>query len=329
MQKRLDKKDQRIIKELFDDARKPYSEIAKKVRLSKEGVAYRIKKLQENALITGFNTVIDVRKIGWEMFLAYIKLDHIDLQKDPHIIETIRNNPHVAWQVRCIGQYDIILKVFAKDHMHINQIMKDLESSLKPYIDSYVIDYLIEDNPIPKTFLYPDEKRDDRNYIERGKPRKVPISTIDKEILNILSKNSRTSITDIAKQLDRSRELVKYHLKKLETEKIILKYRPEVWSGVQEQGYNWYFVIFKLEKLTPALEKTIHTFIVRHKNINFFYKTIGTSDLQIEIQTKTTLEFNKILMEIRSLLRNVLKGHDLLMILNEQKFTYFPKCLTT
>ena len=46
----LSTKDRRILKELFDNGRTPFSSIAKKVGLSKEVVNYRVKKLIDDFL---------------------------------------------------------------------------------------------------------------------------------------------------------------------------------------------------------------------------------------------------------------------------------------
>ncbi len=323
----LDKKDRTIIKELFDDARKPYSEIAKSVRLSKEAVAYRVQRLRDSGALTGFNTIIDVRKLGWKMFFAYLQLHHVRIGRDTEIMDILTKNPHVSWQVWCIGEYDIILKLFAKDVLQANSIMKDIEASLQPSLKTYLIDSLVEDHPVPKTFLFPKEKRGYGTYINYGTPEQVEVSKLDRNILQVLAKNARISVTDLAVRLKVSRELAKYRLKRLEKEKVILKYRPEMWSEVQKDGWNLYFVMLKLGKLSPALERKLDSFIMHHGNVNFFYKTVGNSDLQIEIQTRTTIEFNAILMEIRTILQDTLKRYELLMILSEQKFTYFPECM--
>lgn len=324
----LDKKDRKIIKELFDNARKPYSEIAKKVQLSKEAVAYRVQRLRDSGVLTGFNTIIDVRKLGWKMFFAYLQLHHVGVGRDKEIMDTLTKNPHISWQVWCIGEYDIILKLFARDELHASTIMKDIEASLRPSLNRYVIDPLIEDHPVPKTFLFPEEKREYGTYIQWGSPDQVELSEVDRRILQLLAKNARISVTDLAVRLKVSRELVKYRLKRVEKEKVILKYRPEMWSEVQKEGWNLYFVMLKLGKLSPTLEKTLDSFITHHGNVNFFYKTVGSSDLQIEIQTRTTIEFNDILLQLRTMLKEVLKRYELLMILSEQKFTYVPECLS-
>ena len=49
---KLDLKDKRILKELFVNARMPYSTIGKKVGLSKEVVHYRVNRLMKIGLLT-------------------------------------------------------------------------------------------------------------------------------------------------------------------------------------------------------------------------------------------------------------------------------------
>jgi len=57
------------------------------------------------------------------------------------------------------------------------------------------------------------------------------------------------------------------------------------------------------------------------------YELVVEHDFGFEIRLKTGDEPNEVIMEIRKILGNSLKQHDLSMILSEHKFTYFPKCL--
>ena len=274
MPPKLSAVDLKILKELFDNARKSYSEISKNVHLSKEGVAYRIKRLQEKKLLSGFNAVIDVKKLGWESFLVYIRLVNVDTDMEDKILSSLKKNKNIAWLTSCIGNYDIILKLFAKNHVHADEIMKTIELDFGSNIDTYIIDHLVEDLPVPKTFLFPNEEFDALSYIKKGGRKEVSISNLDKGILKLLATQARSSSVEMAKKLKVSRELVQYHLKKLEKEKVILKYRPSVWFGVQDQGWNFYFVRLKLKKLRNSLENNLFTFLLTHKNVNYLHKTI-------------------------------------------------------
>ena len=73
---KIDLKDRKIIYQLALDARQPVSKIAKKVRLSPQVVEYKIKRLENLGVITGYYTCIDISKIGYSIFKIYFKLQN-------------------------------------------------------------------------------------------------------------------------------------------------------------------------------------------------------------------------------------------------------------
>ncbi len=319
----LDLKDKRILKELFVDGRMPLSVIAKKVQLSKEVVHYRVNRMIKEGLLLRINSVYDIQRLGWKIFLVYVRLKSVDNEKEKQIIDTLKNHPNIAWVTKCIGSFDLVVKFFVKDNIGLNLIMKRLEEKFE--IDDYKIDFMEKEHLVPLPFLYAPVKPD-QMIEKRGKGIFKP-EKIDLKILEQLAHNSRMQITDIAKNINESREKVKYHLKKLEKEKIILKYRPSAWSGSKSIGYSWYLVLLKLKKLDKQKRNTLISFIANHPNMTYYYEMIGENDFGFEIRLKTGDELNEILMKIRSILGEDLKRHDLSLILKEYKYTYFPECL--
>ncbi|MDD9953425.1 MAG: AsnC family transcriptional regulator [Candidatus Woesearchaeota archaeon] len=318
----LDEKDKKILRALFKNARASYASIAKSVRLSKESVAYRIKRLQQQGFLTGFNTIIDVKKLGWEMYLIALKLRNIDIETEQAILTKLETHPHIAWLVRCIGTYDIVLKLFAKDRMQMVEIMKDIEDEFKEYIDTYERNLLTEEYAVPFSFLYTEE---DPVFTLKQTDAKATVDATDAKLLSLLANNARIPLATAAANLNVTRDFLKYRLARLEKESIIINYRPDVWP--KKLGYNWYLVSLQLGKLSPSLEQQLNSFLLNHPNVTYFYKTIGTADIQIELRIKTRMELNDVLMELRSLLKTVLKRHELLMILREHTYTYFPACM--
>ena len=70
----IDLKDRKILYELDFDSRQSYRSIGKKVGLSKDIVASRVKKLEEDGIIKKYYTVIDYSKLGYEYFKVDLKL---------------------------------------------------------------------------------------------------------------------------------------------------------------------------------------------------------------------------------------------------------------
>lgn len=317
-------KDKRILGELFQNARTPFSVIAKKVRLSKESVNYRVKRLIESGLLVGFNTVLDVRKLGWEMFFVYIRLMNIDVGRESVILEFLKGHPNVAQLFKCVGNYDAIVKVFVRQAADVDVLMKDIEARFPENIDKYDIDYIVEEAAVPFTFLYDVGKRQ-MQYLARGEPGKVDVSAMELRLLKQIAKGARKSLADIASGVGTARDNVKYHLKRLEKAGVVLKYRPDTLP--KKLGYNWHFLVLKTGKLDDKTNKAMEGFLLNHPNVTYFYRTVRNSDVQIELRAKTTEKLNEVLMELRGILKAVLRRVDVLTILHEHKYTYVPNCL--
>ena len=217
----LSMKDRRILKELFVSARTPFSVIAKKVGLSKEVVNYRVKKLIKSGILLRFNTIIDVNRLGWQIYFVNIKLRNIDNSIEKEIIDTLATHPNIAQVLKCIGNHDLIIKCFVKDYIEINNLMKYIEMKFKKNIEKYSINLVEHEVPIPLPFFYEPFKIEDIN-VKKDKSL-FSVSQMDLQILKALSHNARMSVADIAKQINQSRELVRHHLKKLEKNKIQAK----------------------------------------------------------------------------------------------------------
>ena len=321
---KLDVKDKSILRELFKNARASFSQIGKNIRLSKEGVNYRIKRMKRIGLLTGFNTVIDITKLGWKIFFVFIRFRQIDFEKESEIFESLDEHPNVSWLVKCLGNYDCVVKFFSRDYIELNDIMKEIESKFKGNFDEYDVVVATKEYAVPFSFMY-GPRGEDIEYLKTGKKKQVNLADIDLKILKAIANNARTPTTEIAKKLKVPRDVVNYHLKKLEKNKVIITYRPDIWPN--KLGYGGYFLMLKLEKLDEPLKEEVKSFILNHPNVTYFYNTIGSNDMQIEFRLKVGTRLNEVLMEFRSILKPILKNHEFQIILHEYKYTYFPECL--
>lgn len=320
-------KDRKILRELFDNARTPCSIIAKRVGLSKEVVNYRVKKLIQRGILIRFNTVIDVTKLGWQIYFINIRLRNIDPSVEEEVITEMTNHPNSAQVLKCIGSYDLILKVFVKGYIEAHTLMKGMEQKFRNNIDSFAINLIEHELPIPLPFLYKPFKMKELTEITKGDTKNFSASATDVSILKALSHDARLPTTAIAQKIGISRELVRHHIKKLEKNRIILKYRPSAWSGSKSIGYSWYLIMLRLHERNKSAHNRLQQYILTNPNMTYYYQSIGQHDIQFEIRLKTSDELNEIIMEVRSILKDELKSHELSIILKEFKYTYFPDCL--
>jgi DNA-binding Lrp family transcriptional regulator len=84
---KIDLKDRKILYELDIDSRQSFRSIGKKIGLSKDVVASRVKRLQEKGIIKNFFTVIDSSKLGYTSFRFYLTFQRTTPEIKKEIID--------------------------------------------------------------------------------------------------------------------------------------------------------------------------------------------------------------------------------------------------
>ncbi|OEH94028.1 Lrp/AsnC family transcriptional regulator [Bacillus solimangrovi] len=127
------------------------------------------------------------------------------------------------------------------------------------------------------------------------------------ELLEILEKNGRLPLTDLAKMLDSTEEDVNQMIKHLEDEQIILKYATIVnWNKVdKQQGVTAMIDV----KVTPKREvgfDAIAERIYRFSEVKSVYLMSGAYDLSVIIEGETLHQVSRFVSEKLSTLDSVL-----------------------
>jgi Lrp/AsnC family transcriptional regulator, leucine-responsive regulatory protein len=114
----LDEMDWRILVELQQDGRLPWSELGRRVHLSAPAVADRVRRLEDAGVIAGYRAVVDHTKVGFPL-LAYVRVRYANGDAAP-FHKAIRSSPEVLECHHVTGEDCYVLKVVARS-------MPDLE----------------------------------------------------------------------------------------------------------------------------------------------------------------------------------------------------------
>lgn len=120
----LDEYDIQILKLLEIDGRMAFSAIATELNISNTMVHQRVNKLIEQGILKGIKPVLNEKLIGydWGAFTG------ITLEKDhdsERIIEELKQIPEVTECYYITGTYTLYLRIVAKNHEHMRQILYD------------------------------------------------------------------------------------------------------------------------------------------------------------------------------------------------------------
>jgi len=316
---KVDKLDRKILFELDKDARQPFSQVAKKVRASKQVVAYRIDRLVKNGAISGFFTAIDHSKLGFFSFRVYIKLRNISPEKQKKMVDYINKNDDIWWFVTVDGYWDIDFVILVKDVFDYYSIWEKFIGSYKQYIYKYETVVYSHIHGFPKSYLI-DKKNEDRGFIISSKRELLQPDDLDLKILRILSKNARIETTEIAKQTSTTVKTIVQRIKSLEERKIIVGYRAGI--DLKTIGYRYYKIIFYL--LDTRKINAMKSWALNHPNVPFINKTIGGGDFELEIHSKNHEEFHAILNEFKALFHDSIDHYYYFWVIEEYKMIYYP-----
>ena len=120
----LDSLDKKILRMIADDARVPFLEVARACNVSGAAIHQRIQKLTALGVLKGSQYLIDPVKIGYET-CAYMGLFLKNPEKYEEAVEGLLKIPEVVECHFTTGDYDMFIKIYAEDNLHLLQILHD------------------------------------------------------------------------------------------------------------------------------------------------------------------------------------------------------------
>lgn len=120
----IDSTDLKILALLAEDAKIPYTEIAKKVFVSGGTVHVRMRKLEELGVVLGSTLKIDYSKLGYDI-TAFLG---IFLEKSSYyeqVAAQLEKIPEVVSLHYTTGPYSMYVRIYCRDTSHLRQVLHD------------------------------------------------------------------------------------------------------------------------------------------------------------------------------------------------------------
>ena len=120
----IDNLDKEILTILINDARVPFTEIAKKLNVSGGTVHFRIKKLEDAGVIKGSNLNVNPARIGYDI-VSYVGLNLRNGLLDKDCINILREIPEIVELHVTTGNYTLLAKIICKDTKHLYRVLSE------------------------------------------------------------------------------------------------------------------------------------------------------------------------------------------------------------
>ena len=109
----LDEIDHQILDVLIENARTPFTDIAKQLVVSAGTIHVRVKKMEEEGIIKGSTLTIDYDKMNYS-FIAHTGIFLEKTSRSKEVIEDLRSIPNVTVAYITAGKYNIFCKLERK-----------------------------------------------------------------------------------------------------------------------------------------------------------------------------------------------------------------------
>jgi DNA-binding Lrp family transcriptional regulator len=318
----LDSVDRKILYELDLNSRQPVKNIAKKLKLSREVVNYRLKKMIDLKVIRNFTTSISVFKVGSFIVKTYISFIDVSILKEKEIINYLLKDKKIGWIYKVTGKWDLNIIFFGEDLKDFSIFWNDFYSKFGKFIYDKETTVFEHGEIFPRDFLIENlnyEKKDlsrvfsilDKNY---------SLDDTEKGILKILSKNSRENILFIAKKLNVSTNTVYSKIKKLEKANVISCHT----IGINHEllNLNYYKVLLYFKDYTETNFNKLKSFCKNNSKIWSLSKFVGGADLEFEIFVNNDDELNDVIYKIKEF--KIIKRIEIIKYNKEYIYNFYP-----
>lgn len=149
----LGKTDLQILSVLQDDGSLSVTEIAERVGISQSPCSRRIISLQNDGIICGKRTLLDARKLGFNMLIIVrIKLLGHEAELLERFKNAVKNIPEIQIALLVLGDFDFYLRIVVKDTDHYQRLLQEKLVSLpgvREMQSSVILEVVKDTNALP------------------------------------------------------------------------------------------------------------------------------------------------------------------------------------
>ena len=130
----LDETDRKILRILMEDARTPFSEVARRIDMSSATVHDRVGRMEDAGVIEGYHARVDPRAVGLNIS-AIVGL-RVEQGREDETLTRLTEIDGVQEVHLTTGQWDVMMRVIAEDADQLRELMFDSIAQMEGFARS-------------------------------------------------------------------------------------------------------------------------------------------------------------------------------------------------
>ncbi|MEM0111480.1 MAG: Lrp/AsnC family transcriptional regulator [Candidatus Bathyarchaeia archaeon] len=119
----MDEKDLAIIRFLQEDSSTPFTEIARRLKVSESTIRKRVEKLRKDGVIKKFTIIVEPSKIGLNT-VAIVGID-VDPQKLLEVADKLCKIPETRYVATSTGDHMIMTEIWTRDGKELTKVISE------------------------------------------------------------------------------------------------------------------------------------------------------------------------------------------------------------
>ncbi|MBS1266691.1 MAG: HTH-type transcriptional regulator Ptr1 [Candidatus Woesearchaeota archaeon] len=143
----LDETDKKILYQLNINARQSIADLSRRTGVSRDVVAYRIKKLVENKVILGFRPVFNPPKLGYPVINSvYFLLQPKSVDQENRFVSHLKARREVISVSSLVGKWEYEAKIIGKDPSDFQKTLKHIRMKFPDLIRDFETMAILEEH---------------------------------------------------------------------------------------------------------------------------------------------------------------------------------------
>ncbi|MSR86246.1 winged helix-turn-helix transcriptional regulator [Candidatus Woesearchaeota archaeon] len=316
------KKDLWMLFELNIHARSPLNKIAKKLKMSQQGISYKIEKFEESGVITGYSTVFDYACLGYHSYKVLMTINQSKTEQRDLFFKHLSSHSSVISITELGGHWDFFIVFATKNASRCNKEIHILLAQFPKLIKNYYV--------LTNTVTYDLKRRYLTDYATHmgtivigGDRDPASLLPLDKKIIFSFYENPRVSYVQLASKYKVTPKTIISRVRALETKGVIKSYTTNI--DCSKLGYNAQKIFLKLSNVSLDKEEELIRMFRRKENVISISKVFGMWDFELDVECASMQDLHTFLRDLRVQLGDIIREMELCHVVQIQKQTTLPQ----
>lgn len=136
---KLDETDEKIMKELSNNARIPIIDLAEKTKLTRDIINYRLKKLVNERVIIQYRTFLNLQNLNINHYKIIFRTKNFNQESEKNIRDYITKHKKATQFLKLIGSWDLEIEFETENEDELYKILTDIRKQFSNIIRDFDI----------------------------------------------------------------------------------------------------------------------------------------------------------------------------------------------